>query len=138
MHARTSHSSIPAGFHVAEGPPTPGGTRPEVAVSPSPGSTAHENATPPAAPSSEETDKKKTPEGDIILEPQPEDSANDPLNWPGWRRDTALLSLGFYCMVGGGITPLIAAGFTEVSEEFGVDKETVALTTGLYMMGKKS
>ena len=82
--------------------------------------------------------KKKTPEGDIILEPQPEDSANDPLNWPGWRRDTALLSLGFYCMVGGGITPLIAAGFTEVSEEFGVDKETVALTTGLYMMGKKS
>ncbi|KAH8171873.1 major facilitator superfamily protein [Sarocladium implicatum] len=133
VHARTSHSSIPAGFHVVEGPPTPGGTRPEVTV-PSPGSTAHDTATLPAAPS-EDAEKKKTPEGDIILDPQPEDSANDPLNWPGWRRDTALLSLGFYCMVGGGITPLIAAGFTEVSEEFDVDKETVALTTGLYMMG---
>lgn len=38
-------------------------------------------------------------------------------------------------MVGGGITPLIAAGFTDVGEEFHIETETVALTTGLYMMG---
>lgn len=49
----------------------------------------------------EEDEKKKTGDGKIILEPQPEDSANDPLNWPTWRRDAALLSLGLYCMLGG-------------------------------------
>lgn len=42
--------------------------------------------------------KKKTADGAIILEPQPEDTHNDPLNWPTWRRDAALLSLGLYCM----------------------------------------
>lgn len=80
-------------------------------------------------------DRKTTDDGAIILEPQPDDSANDPLNWPTWRRDSALVCLGLYCMVGGGITPLIAAGFTDVAQEFDVPTERVALTTGLYMMG---
>lgn len=79
--------------------------------------------------------KKKTRDGRIILEPQPEDSANDPLNWPSWRRDAALVSLGLYCMVGGGLTPLLAAGFTDVANEFDVGVEHVSLTTGLYMLG---
>ncbi|CAK7269555.1 hypothetical protein SEPCBS119000_003627 [Sporothrix epigloea] len=78
---------------------------------------------------------KKTKDGAIVLEPQPEDSQNDPLNWPAWRRDAALLSLGFYCMLGGGMTPILAAGFNDVSATFGVTTEKVALTTGLYMMG---
>lgn len=47
----------------------------------------------------------------------------------------ALGSLGIYCMIGGGITPLIAAGFTDVAEEYDIDVHSVALTTGLYMMG---
>lgn len=63
----------------------------------------------------EEQEKKLTKDGQIILEPQPDDSHNDPLNWPSWRRDLALLSLGLYCMVGGGITPILAAGFTDVA-----------------------
>ena len=104
--ARTSSSSIPIGA-----PPPPA----------------------PKPPPKEE--KKKTNDGKIILEPQPEDSANDPLNWPSWRRDTALLVLGFYCMICGGITPLLAAGFTDVSEDYDVDVADVSLTTGLYMMG---
>ncbi|CAK7273977.1 hypothetical protein SEPCBS57363_005926 [Sporothrix epigloea] len=78
---------------------------------------------------------KKTKDGAIVLEPQPEDSQNDPLNWPTWRRDAALLSLGFYCMLGGGMTPILAAGFNNVSATFDVTTEKVALTTGLYMMG---
>lgn len=90
----------------------------------------------PAEPQPEqEQDKKKTKDGTIILEPQPEDSANDPLNWPAWRRDSALLSLGLFCMVGGGLTPILAAGFTDVAHDYGVDVHTVSLTTGLYMMG---
>lgn len=62
-----------------------------------------------------EDQKKTTGDGQIILDPQPDDSHNDPLNWAVWRRDSALLSLGLYCMIGGGITPLIAAGFTNVA-----------------------
>lgn len=80
-------------------------------------------------------DKKKTPDGMMILDPQPDDSPNDPLNWPSWRRDVALLCLGFYCMVGGGMTPILAAGFNEVADDYNVSFSQVALTTGLYMTG---
>lgn len=80
-------------------------------------------------------EKKKTPDGQIVLEPQPDDSLNDPLNWPVWRRDSALLSLGFYCMIGGGMTPILAAGFSNVAATFGVTEQQVSYTTGLYMMG---
>ncbi|KAK6580686.1 hypothetical protein PZA11_006922 [Diplocarpon coronariae] len=79
--------------------------------------------------------KKTTSDGKIILTPQPEESRNDPLNWPAWRRDAALLSLGIYCMVGGGMTPILAAGFTNVASTYDVTVPKVALTTGLYMMG---
>jgi MFS family permease len=107
--ARNSHSTIPTGFFDPEPEPEP---------VPDP-----------------RDDKKKTKDGKFILDPQPEDSANDPLNWPKWRRDTALISLGFYCMVGGGITPLLAAGFYNVADDYNVSVEDVSLTTGLYMMG---
>ncbi|KAI9675040.1 MAG: hypothetical protein M1817_001446 [Caeruleum heppii] len=80
-------------------------------------------------------EKKKTPNGLIILDPQPDESLNDPLNWPAWKRDTALLCLGFYCMVGGGMTPILAAGFNDVAETYRVSIPEVARTTGLYMMG---
>ncbi|KAM7208968.1 Major facilitator superfamily domain containing protein [Naviculisporaceae sp. PSN 640] len=86
-------------------------------------------------PEPEVDERKKTSDGKIILDPQPEDSANDPLNWPAWRRDSALLSLGMFCMIGGGMTPILAAGFTEVAHDFGVAVHDVSLTTGLYMMG---
>lgn len=80
-------------------------------------------------------EKKRTADGQLILEPQPDDSMNDPLNWPSWRRDVALLSLGFYCMLGGGMTPILAAGFKDVAKTYDVTIPKVALTTGLYMMG---
>lgn len=105
--ARTSHSSLPVGVAPE---------RPKPAVEQGDG-------------------KKKTADEKIILEPQPEDSANDPLNWPTWRRDAALLSLGLYCMIGGGMTPVLAAGFSDVASDFGVPTARVSLTTGLYMMG---
>ncbi|KAI1823738.1 major facilitator superfamily domain-containing protein [Xylaria intraflava] len=79
--------------------------------------------------------KKLTKDGRIILEPQPDDSLNDPLNWPVWRRDSALVSLGLFCMVGGGVGPLIAAGFPDVARDLDVDIARVPLTTGLFMLG---
>lgn len=105
--ARTSHSSIPTSIRQA---PPPSKT--------------------------EATDgAKKTSDGKIILDPQPEDGPNDPLNWPTWRRDAALLSIGLYCMVGGGQTSVLAAGFTDVAEDYDVPVARVSLTVGLYMMG---
>ncbi|KAG5979300.1 hypothetical protein E4U55_005319 [Claviceps digitariae] len=123
VHARTSHSSIPVGFPV-DMPSTPGGSRPISQSSPD-----------TLKPTEHDDGKKKTEDGTIILDPQPEDSQNDPLNWPNWRRDSALLSLGFYCMIGGGITSIMAAGFTNIAQDFDVNVETVSLTVGLYMMG---
>jgi MFS family permease len=38
-------------------------------------------------------------------------------------------------MLGGGMTPVLAAGFANVSQTYGVTVPQVALTTGLYMMG---
>ncbi|KAL2860557.1 major facilitator superfamily domain-containing protein [Aspergillus pseudodeflectus] len=78
---------------------------------------------------------KKTANGEIVLNPQPDDSKNDPLNWPIWRRDAALISLGFYCLIGGGMTPVLAAGFHQVADDYDVDTQKVAYTTGLYMLG---
>ncbi|KFY35540.1 hypothetical protein V494_05823 [Pseudogymnoascus sp. VKM F-4513 (FW-928)] len=112
--ARTSHSSLPSQY------PSP---------SPTPSRRQMRRA------HSDFASKKKTSDGTIVLEPQPEDSDNDPLNWPAWRRDSALLSLGLYCMVGGGMTSVLAAGFTDVAETYSVSVPQVALTTGLYMMG---
>ena len=112
--ARASHSSLPSQYQS----PSPAPSRRQV-------KRAH----------SDVASKKKTSDGTIVLEPQPEDSDNDPLNWPAWRRDSALLSLGLYCMVGGGMTSVLAAGFTDVAETYNVSVPEVALTTGLYMMG---
>ncbi|KAL8294553.1 hypothetical protein RB597_007802 [Gaeumannomyces tritici] len=103
--ARTSHSSFPTGNFPEALPPPP------------------------------PDGKKKTTDGKIILEPQPEDGPNDPLNWPKWRRDAALMSIGLYCMVGGGQTSVLAAGFTDIARDYQVPVHSVSLTVGLYMMG---
>jgi MFS family permease len=108
-HARTSASSLPSVY------------------GPQARSISRSSRQPP--------EKKRTKDGRFILEPQPEDSANDPLNWRQLRRDLALVSLGFYCMVGGGMTPVLAAGFNDVARTYNVTIPQVALTTGLYMLG---
>ncbi|KAF1843224.1 MFS general substrate transporter [Cucurbitaria berberidis CBS 394.84] len=116
-HARTSASSLPSVY---------GSTRSASRGSPQP-SRSHSRVPDP--------DKKRTKDGRFILDPQPEESANDPLNWRQVRRDLALVSLGFYCMIGGGMTPLLAAGFNDVAKTYHVSIPQVALTTGLYMLG---
>ena len=116
--ARTSASSLPSPF--------PPGSRPS---SSRPPSFKRRRSSQPVE------QKKRTRDGKMILDPQPDDSLNDPLNWPTWRRDVALVSLGFYCMLGGGMTPVLAAGFSNVAASYHVTIPQVALTTGLYMLG---
>ncbi|OIW30598.1 MFS general substrate transporter [Coniochaeta ligniaria NRRL 30616] len=77
----------------------------------------------------------KTTKKGILLVPQPEDTGNDPLNWPTLKRDCALIAVGLYCAVGGGMTPILAAGFTDVASQYGINVEDMSLTTGLYMLG---
>lgn len=117
--ARTSASSLPSPFPPSARPPS--STRPPVSRRESERTIIEE--------------KKRTADNKIILEPQPDDSMNDPLNWPAWRRDSALLSLGFYCALGGGMTPILAAGFNNVAQTYEVSVPQVALTTGFYMLG---
>ncbi|KAF1830071.1 MFS general substrate transporter [Decorospora gaudefroyi] len=119
-HARTSASSLPTA--------TPFRPQPQRTAS-------HTSQASRQSSRSRRPDKKRTKDGRFILDPQPEDSANDPLNWAQVRRDLALVSLGFYCMVGGGMTPLLAAGFKDVASTYDVTIPQVALTTGLYMLG---
>ncbi|KAK6528425.1 hypothetical protein TWF281_009666 [Arthrobotrys megalospora] len=77
---------------------------------------------------------KRGPNG-VILDPQPDDHDSDPLNWPRWRRECALWTIGLYSLIGGGQTPILAAGFNNVAETYGVTIPEVALTTGIYMLG---
>lgn len=81
----------------------------------------------------ESTNLKRTKTG-VILNPQPHDNPNDPLNWPIWRRDVALLVLGWHCFVGGGQSSLLAAGLTQLGEEFHEPSTTLAYLVGGFML----
>ncbi|KAL6940842.1 hypothetical protein ACO0QE_004760 [Hanseniaspora vineae] len=75
----------------------------------------------------------KTKSG-IILNPQPTKDKNDPLNWPIWRRDLALIVVGIHCFVGGGQTAVLAAGTTKITQEFNVPLTKVSYLVGLMMV----
>ncbi|GMF01493.1 hypothetical protein B5S29_g1185 [[Candida] boidinii] len=76
----------------------------------------------------------KTTKDGIILLPQPGDDPNDPLNWPLWRRDLALISIGWHCFVGGGQTPILTAGLSQMAKEFDESPTTVAYLVGAFML----
>ncbi len=79
------------------------------------------------------SDLKKTADG-IVLFPQPRNDPNDPLNWPVWRRDIALLVIGFHSFISGGQTPILASGFSIMSQEFDVDLNTLSYLVGAFML----
>lgn len=70
----------------------------------------------------------------IILHPQPQDNPNDPLNWPMWKRDLCLLIVGFQTFLGGGQSPLLAAGMNSLHLEFDKPLTTVAYLVGAFML----
>ncbi|GEQ68809.1 hypothetical protein JCM33374_g2478 [Metschnikowia sp. JCM 33374] len=70
----------------------------------------------------------------IILHPQPEDDPNDPLNWPLIRKDLCFLIIGFQTFLGGGQTPLLAAGFHKLSVEFGKSPAVISYLVGAVML----
>lgn len=70
----------------------------------------------------------------IILHPQPQDNPNDPLNWPMWKRDLCLMIVGFQTFLGGGQSPLLAAGMNSLHLEFHKPLTTVAYLVGGFML----
>jgi len=45
-----------------------------------------------------------------------------------------LVVLSVHCLIGGGQTPILAAGFTTISQQFGVSLSKMSYTTGVYML----
>ncbi|KAL9056571.1 MAG: hypothetical protein Q9162_002854 [Coniocarpon cinnabarinum] len=131
--------SVPGSVFLLSGPPgsekknAPLGLQHPTHRQSAPSSAVQSPKSPPQPPQTPE--KKRTADGKIILDPQPDDTDNDPLNWPTIRRNGALLSLGLYCMLGGGLTPVLAAGYSNVAETYGTTISKIALTVGLYMVG---
>ncbi|CUM48843.1 uncharacterized protein AC631_00379 [Debaryomyces fabryi] len=76
----------------------------------------------------------KTTSNGIILFPQPHDNPNDPLNWPIWKRDLCLLVVGFQTFLGGGQSPLLAAGMHDLAVEFDRPITTISYLVGGFML----
>lgn len=74
----------------------------------------------------------KTKNG-IVLQPQPHDDPNDPLNWPLWRRDLALLVIGLYSFIIGGMTPLLAPVMSQLETEFSRPLKDITFLVGAFM-----
>lgn len=70
----------------------------------------------------------------IILNPQPHDNPQDPLNWPVWRRDLCLILIGFQSFLGGGQSPLLAADLSNLEVEFHKSPATIAYLVGAFML----
>lgn len=45
-----------------------------------------------------------------------------------------LVVLSVHCLIGGGQTPILAAGFHTLATQFDVSLSKIALTTGVYML----
>jgi hypothetical protein len=45
-----------------------------------------------------------------------------------------LAVLGVHSLIGGGQTPILAAGFHTIANQFGVSLSKMSLTTGVYML----
>lgn len=83
---------------------------------------------------STEPDRLKRTKDGVVLNPQPHEDPNDPLNWPMWRRDLALAVIGFQSFIIGGMSPLLASAFTEMAEEFDVTESKLAFLVGGFML----
>ncbi|KAI1154782.1 major facilitator superfamily transporter [Nemania diffusa] len=71
----------------------------------------------------------------IILNPQPSDDPNDPLNWPLWRRDLITLVLSLTAIFATALGPILAADTLTLSLWFALDFTYIALLTGYFLLG---
>ncbi|KAK6865784.1 MFS transporter-like protein [Apiospora arundinis] len=71
----------------------------------------------------------------IMLNPQPSDDPNDPLNWPLWQRDLITFVLSMTAIFATALGPILAANTLTLSVWFNMNFTYVALLTGYYLLG---
>ncbi|KAH7355779.1 major facilitator superfamily domain-containing protein [Pyrenochaeta sp. MPI-SDFR-AT-0127] len=75
-------------------------------------------------PAIDESSLKK--DGDIILQPQPSDSPNDPLNWSSVWKETVMIILAFSSGVTTALGPMVTPGLHLVAIKYNVSIDLVA------------
>ncbi|KAI1423047.1 major facilitator superfamily transporter [Xylaria sp. FL1777] len=71
----------------------------------------------------------------IILNPQPSDDPNDPLNWPLWRRDVITFILSLTAIFATALGPILAANTLTLSVWFSLNFTYIAVLTGYFLLG---
>ncbi|KAI5920801.1 major facilitator superfamily transporter [Camillea tinctor] len=71
----------------------------------------------------------------VILNPQPSDDPNDPLNWPLWRRDLITFILSLTAVFATALGPILAANTLTLSVWFRLNFTYIALLTGYFLLG---
>jgi hypothetical protein len=67
---------------------------------------------------------KSKENSDIVLFPQPTDDPNDPLNWPRWKKNLALVTASYLSMAAGWYIGGLGPGVPLLIAEFGTDLNT--------------
>jgi MFS family permease len=65
-------------------------------------------------------------DGDIILQPQPSDSPNDPLNWSRMRKESIMLILAFSSGVTTALGPMVTPGIPLLAKKYNVSLDMAA------------
>jgi MFS family permease len=65
-------------------------------------------------------------DGDIILQPQPSDSPNDPLNWSKMRKESIMLLLAFASGVTTALGPMVTPGLPLLAMKYNVSPDMAA------------
>jgi len=71
--------------------------------------------------------------GTLQLDPLPSDSPNDPLNWPGWKKNTQLLMVAFHAMMNTFMAAGIIPGFYNFSVKYGTTIEEASYLTSVQV-----
>ncbi|OAL05503.1 MFS general substrate transporter [Phaeosphaeriaceae sp. SRC1lsM3a] len=65
-------------------------------------------------------------DGDIVLQPQPSDSPNDPLNWSRMRKESIMLILAFSSGVTTALGPMVTPGIPLLAMKYNVSLDMVS------------
>ncbi|OAG45082.1 hypothetical protein AYO21_00430 [Fonsecaea monophora] len=71
----------------------------------------------------------------VVLSPQPSTDPNDPLNWPGWKKELVIVILCFGAMLNAGTNaPLLNASYYPMAVEVNVDLTTLVMASGYNVL----
>lgn len=71
--------------------------------------------------------------GTFELDPLPSNSPKDPLNWPGWKKNTQLLMVAFHAMMNTFMAAGIIPGFYNFSVKYGTTIEEASYLTSVQV-----